>query len=141
MSNEKNNNEAMAEALKLWGTVCGSKGSCDTCAVVAFLDAGMTCMDFAKAYPKKFLSILKEHEGDHNYYNEFCIRFPKCDLTEAECATLFCRKAMFQGYLDCEKSDDDCLACWQEKYAGDVTETAPESNEDTTDVNDILDIL
>lgn len=141
MANEKNNNEAMAEALKLWGTVCGSKGACETCPVSAFLDTGMTCMDFAKAYPKKFLSILKDHEGEHTYYNEFCIRFPQCDLSDVECSSLFCRKAMFEGYLDCDKSDDACLECWKEQYAGDVTETPVEHTEDTTSVNDILDIL
>lgn len=40
-----------------------------------------------------------------------------------EVTVCFCRKALFEGYIDCEvtNSEDACRNCWLEPFSGDVT--------------------
>lgn len=43
-----------------------------------------------------------------------------------------CRKALFEGYVDCGKTEDydACIACWSEAYTSDVTEPLGNEEED-----------
>jgi hypothetical protein len=115
--------QGMIDAIKLWGTVCGQQGNCETCPIGSLRGANVTCQDFAKQFPAKMLSILKEmNEGEINYYQEYCTRFPECNLPVEVLAECACRKAIFEGYCDCEGGD--CKACWEETYIADVTEVS-----------------
>lgn len=119
---ESANNRAMAEALALWGRVCGRQGACEECPIGTLRGANVTCQDFARQFPEKMLSILKEMDkGEITFYEEYCIRFPDANLPIEAVSACMCRRAVFEGVLDCDKSDDECRACWEEQYKGDVT--------------------
>lgn len=113
------------DALQLWGTVCGRHANCEECPIGSMRGANVTCQDFAKQFPAKMLSILQEmYEGQISFFEEYCTRFPNCNLDVETLAVCTCRKAVFEGYLDCDKANDSaaCEACWKEIYVADVTE-------------------
>ena len=133
MADSKSYNQGMIDGLELWGRVCGKQGLCDNCPIGSIRGTNVTCQDFAKQFPAKMLSILKEmDEGELSYYEEYCTRFPECNLTVEELAALSCRKAIFEGYLNCEKFEDStaCEACWKERYTSDITEFSEDGDED-----------
>lgn len=124
MADSKSYNQGMIDGIKLWGETCGRQGTCENCPIGSIRGTNVTCQDFAKQFPAKMLSILKEmKEGTLTYYEEYCTRFPECNLTVEELAACTCRKAVFEGYLGCEKADDQsaCEMCWKETYSSDVT--------------------
>jgi hypothetical protein len=127
-SESKSHQQGMIDGIEMWGRVCGSQGNCETCPIGSIRGANVTCQDFARQFPAKMLSILKEmDQGEINYYEEYCIRFPECTLPVEALAACTCRKAVFEGYLDCEEVPDGedfsaCVECWKQKYNGDVTE-------------------
>lgn len=121
MSNQKSYKQGQIDALELWGKTCGKQGNCESCPIGSLRGANVSCQDFAKQFPAKMLSILTEmNEEEITYYQEYCMRFPECNLDAEDLAELACRKAVFEGYVGCEGGD--CLACWNERYMGDVTE-------------------
>lgn len=129
---EKTYQQGVIDGIALWGRTCGSQGNCDVCPIGSIRGTGVTCQDFAKQFPAKMASILKEmDEGQLTYYAEYCMRFPSCQLNVDTLALTVCRKTAFEGKVDCEKMDDDdaCKACWLEPYQSDVSEE-PESSGD-----------
>ena len=121
---DKSYNQGMVDGIALWGRTCGKEGVCDTCPIGSIRGTNVTCQDFAKQFPAKMLSLLKEmDEGQITYYEEYCTRFPECHLTLEELSVCMCRKAIFEGYLDCDKAEDSlaCEECWKEVYSSDVT--------------------
>ena len=115
MADSKSYNQGMIDGIKLWGETCGRQGTCENCPIGSIRGTNVTCQDFAKQFPAKMLSILKEmKEGTLTYYEEYCTRFPECNLTVEELAACTCR---------CEKADDQsaCEMCWKETYSSDVT--------------------
>ena len=67
------------------------------------------------------------------YYNEYCSRFPNNGMDLELVARSTCRKAVFEGSLDCEVTDDldACLACWNKPCYSDVEspDTQPSESE------------
>lgn len=125
--------QGMIDGIKLWGEVCGKQGNCEDCPIGTIRGANVTCQDFARQFPAKMLSILSEmNEGEITYHQEFCTRFPECNMDIETLADSACRKAIFEGYLECEGGD--CVACWQQSYVGDVSE-ADDEDEDSGLVN------
>ena len=112
--------KGMTEGIRLWGSVCGRQGICEECPIGSLRGAGVSCQDFARQFPGKMLSILQEmDQGELTYYEEFCTRFGSCNLPVEVLAKVTCRKAVFEGYLECEGGD--CEACWKERYISDAT--------------------
>lgn len=132
----KSYQQGMIDGLHLWGETCGRQGVCENCPIGSIRGTNVTCQDFARQFPAKMLSILKEmNEGQITFYEEFCLRFPNTNLSVEDLATVSCRKLMFEGYVDCPYTEDSdkCLACWNEQYNGDVTEF-PEDNSGLTSI-------
>lgn len=125
---DKTYQQGVIDGISLWGRVCGFQGNCDVCPIGSVRGTGVTCQDFAKQFPAKMASILKEmDEGQLTYYQEFCTRFPNCELPIETLALTTCRKNVFEGVIDCPMLDaeDDgeaCIKCWKEAYVADVTE-------------------
>lgn len=129
--------QGMLDGVQLWGTVCGKESSCSECPVVGALQAGMTCQEFARKNPSKFISILREMNGsNHTYANEFALRFPSANLPIDILPDVVCRKAVFEGYTACEGGD--CKACWLEKFEGDVTVEEEQEKDTKGFTTDIL---
>ena len=127
--NNKSHQQGMIDGIELWGTVCGKQGNCADCPIGSIRGTNVTCQDFARQFPAKMLSILKEmNEGQLTFYEEYCMRFPNCNLDVETLAACTCRKAVFEGFLGCENSSDAsaCEACWKETYVADVTEFGDE---------------
>lgn len=143
--NKKSYNQGMIDGLELYGRVCGKTGNCLDCPIGNIRGANVTCQDFAKQFPAKMLSLLKEMDkGEITYYEEYCMRFPDNQMPIDIFASCMCRKAIFEGYLDCpvaDSEDDDalvtekCLACWNEKYIGDKTEDDPDISDKSDDTS------
>lgn len=122
---EKTYQDGVIDGVALFGRVCAKTGNCENCPVGAIRGAGTTCQDYARNFPKKMVSLLTEMDKeDYTYYNEFSVRFPESNLPVELLALSTCRKAVFEGYLDCPNAGEDsaCIACWQEQYVSDVTE-------------------
>lgn len=127
------------DGIRLFGEVCGREGGCYSCPIQQIRGTGMTCQDFAAKFPAKMLSLLNElREKEHTYFNEYCIRFPNSDMDVETLAAFSCRKALFEGYLECPGADGgfDCVACWNQKYEGDIT--VADENEASTDANGVV---
>lgn len=121
MENKKSYQQGVIDGIRLWGEVCGGQGNCETCPVGAVRGAGLTCQDFATKYPGKMVSILQEMKGqNHTFYNEYCVRFPECNLDIETLAKAACRKVVFEGYCACQ--DTNCQECWGMPYTQDVTQ-------------------
>ena len=125
--------QGMADGLSLWGDVCGRQANCESCPMnVVRRGANLTCQQLAARYPQKMLSILLEfYKKPYTYFDEYCTRFPECNLDVDDLQKVLCRKAVFEGYCACEGGD--CTKCWLEEYTGDVTEFDMET-EDTEDM-------
>lgn len=120
MTNVSNHQQGMIDGIKLWGETCGSQGDCSECPIGSVRGSGTTCQEFAKHFPAKMLSLLTEmHNKGITYYEEYCMRFPMCAQPVETLSRMACRKAIFEGYISCEGGD--CVKCWNERYAGDVT--------------------
>lgn len=116
----------MIDGLQLWGTVCGQQSNCQNCPIGSIRGTNVTCQDFAAEFPAKMLSILTEMKDEGiSFFNEYSTRFPECNLDVETLSQVACRKAVFEGYTACPGGD--CVACWKEKYTGDVTEVADDS--------------
>lgn len=114
-------NQGQVDAIEMWGRVCGSKSDCDDCAIKVLRGEELSCQEFASQFPKKFLSLLSEMYNDrYTYYDEYITRFPACNMSIEDLSKCACRKALFEGYTDCDKTN--CTECWNEEYTGDVTE-------------------
>lgn len=147
--NKKSYNQGMIDGIELWGKTCGKTGNCSDCPIGNIRGTNVTCQDFAKQFPAKMLSLLKEmNDGEITYYEEYCMRFPDNQMPLDYLVTSMCRKAIFEGYLDCSviNSDDSvdvvhdkCLTCWNEKYVGDKTEedsdySSPSDGDNSSDI-------
>lgn len=122
---EKTYQQGVIDGISLWGRTCGKQSNCETCPIGSIRGTGVTCQEFAKQFPAKMASILKEmDEGQLTFFEEFCIRFPSCQMNVETLALTTCRKSVFEGKVDCPHMDDEgaCTACWMEPYVSDVTE-------------------
>lgn len=111
--------KGLIDGIRLWGEACGRQASCDTCQLGLLRGCDMTCQEFASKFPEKMLSLLKEmNSGVISYYDEYALRFPSSQLTVEELAICTCRRAIFEGYLDCDSGDDTgaCVECWLKPY-------------------------
>lgn len=120
----------LQDGVALWGAVCGSQANCKVCPIGVVRGAGVTCQDFAMHFPQKFISILKDmNQQDYTYFDEYCSRFPESNLNVDDLMQVACRKAIFEGYLECKGGN--CKDCWLETYTDDVTvdysDVTPES--------------
>ena len=117
----KSYRQGMIDAIEMWGTICGNNANCENCLIGAACETGITCQEFARRHPSKMISILEEmKKGETTYYNEYSIRFPNSKLSVEELSDCCCRKAVFEGYTECEGGN--CVECWNDIYSGDVTE-------------------
>lgn len=127
---DKTYNQGVIDGIALWGRACGGQGNCEVCPIGSIRGTGVTCQEFAKQFPAKMVSILKEmDEGQLTYYEEFCLRFPSCQLDVDTLAMTACRKNVFEGKVDCTRMDEEgaCRECWMRPYVSDVSETDEES--------------
>lgn len=148
MSYTKSYNQCMIDGIELWGKVCGKTGSCLECPISNIRGTNVTCQDFAKKFPAKMLSVLKEmNEGEITYFDEYCMRFPDNQMPVDYLAHCMCRKMVFEGYLDCPVLDCDednpeaeekCIACWKEQYIGDKTEEDEDEGEEDDDEDEFI---
>lgn len=116
--------QGMQDAIQMWGECCGSKAMCTDCPI-GIIKGDVDCTEFAKQFPKKFVSLLKEwkNNGTITYAEEFHSRFPQSPLSTEELTEMgYCRRALFEGYLQCERPSTDCASCWNEKYIADSEE-------------------
>lgn len=121
---EKSYQSGVIDGVQLWGRVCGRKGACESCLVSAMRGANVTCQDFAKQFPEKMVSLLQEMDKKGTtFYEEYCTRFPECNIPIEDLAKMTCRKMIFEGYIYCKKEGADCVKCWNEPYTGDITVT------------------
>lgn len=112
--------DGMIDMATMFGTVCESKSVCEECSV-GVMKGELSCQEFAKKYPKKFASLIKDQfEHGITYADEFNIRFPKNPITAKDLAELgICRRALFEGYLNCDKPSSFCKDCWESLYVED----------------------
>ena len=114
-------NQGQIDALQKWGSVCGKQSSCEECIINSVKGEALTCQEFAAQFPAKFLSLITEMANDeYTFADEFATRFPNCNLSVENLAEVACRKALFEGYIDCHEGD--CVECWKQSYVGDITE-------------------
>ena len=124
--------EGIQEGLKLYGNVCTKMPSCEECPIGQIKGEELTCQEFMKQFPAKMSSLLKEADNEeYTFFDEFVTRFPVCNLPIEELADICCRKAIFEGYTDCQGGD--CVECWNQLYIGDVTEDEVDIDEDNED--------
>ena len=98
--NNKSHQQGMIDGIELWGTVCGKQGNCEGCPIGSIRGTNVTCQDFARQFPAKMLSILKEmNEGQLTYYEEYCMRFPECNLDLETLAAGTCRKMILKDIV------------------------------------------
>lgn len=117
---DKNYMQGMQDGLELYGRVCGKQSSCEECMVGQLKGNAVSCQEFMKQFPMKMLSFLTEMDsGDYSYFDEYVTRFPNCNLPIEDLSQIVCRKAIFEGYVECDS--EDCLECWKEQYVTDVT--------------------
>lgn len=146
MSYTKSYNQGMIDGIELWGKGCSGQGDCEDCPIGSVSGANVTCADFARQFPAKMLSILKEmNEDGISYYNEYCMRFPAITMSVDVLASCMCRKTVFEGYLDCPvldceaddpEAEEKCIACWKEQYIGDKTEEDEDEDEEDDEEDD-----
>ena len=118
-----------ASGLELYGRVCGSRGTCEECAIWEMRGDGMTCQEFLAKFPSRALSLLQDMDSkEFTYYNEYMTRFPNCNLSVNELAESTCRKLIFEGYTGCRGGD--CVDCWLKEYKGDMTEVSFEEDDE-----------
>ncbi len=127
MSKEGTYEQGMQDAIEMWGDICSRKSVCSEC-IIGIIKGDMDCTEFAKQFPKKFVSLLKEaSEGSITYAEEFHVRFPASPLSTEELVEMgYCRRALYEGYLKCERPSTDCVACWNENFVKDEDQRAVE---------------
>lgn len=124
MPDKKTYQQGVIDGIALWGRTCGKESNCEGCPIGSIRGAGVTCQDFARQFPAKMASILKEmDEGQITYFEEYCLRFPSCQLDVEQLALVACRKACFEGNVSCKRMEEEgaCEACWKEVYVADVS--------------------
>lgn len=134
--------KGVERGLQMWGIVCSGQGSCEGCPVQAAKGAEISCQEFAAKFPGMMGKVLEETvEGSpRTYYNEFCSRFPNNVMPLELTARAICRKAIFEGSLECEVTDDvdACIACWSKPCISDVeTPEAQKTQSEAFDLNSI----
>lgn len=112
--------KGVQDGIRLWGDACSRMENCESCPVGVCKGSGISCQDFAKQFPAKMVSLLKEVKNKSiTYAEEYRIRFPECGMSAEELyQNGMCRRAIFEGYVACEESD--CIKCWNAPYVGDV---------------------
>lgn len=123
----------MSDVLKAYGEVCSNR-DCEGCLIG--LDRGeLSCPEFLAKFPERATALINQmQKQDVTYYNEFRRRFPSCNISSEVLSDCACRRAIFEGYLDCQ--GDDCLACWNALYTGDIQYDAQTEYQNTGDDDD-----
>lgn len=122
--------QGMIDMAKIFGTVCDTCVSCDKCNVGIVKGADLSCMEFARQFPKKFVSLLvDQYQEGLSYFDEYILRFPQSTMDVDTLVELgICRKAIFEGYLECELLSSECKRCWLETYEQDVSKCNLQEN-------------
>lgn len=108
------------DGIATYGRVCSKQSNCDECMIGQLKGQAVSCQEFMKQFPMKAASFIIEMDsGEYTYFDEYVTRFPNCNLSIDELAEFSCRKALFEGYIDCPGGD--CVKCWSEQYVTDVT--------------------
>lgn len=117
----KSYEQGVQDGVALWGRTCGRMEDCESCQVGIIKGVNVTCQEFAKQFPAKMVSLLKEMDkGEITYAEEYRTRFPECGMSAEDLyQNGVCRKTIFEGYVGF--CDNDCVKCWNEVYTGDVT--------------------
>lgn len=124
----KSYEQGVQDGVALYGKVCSSQSSCADCMIGQLRGESLTCQEFMKQFPGKMISLLTEMDSkDYTFYNEYITRFPNCGLTVDELSDIVCRKAIFEGVVNCEGGD--CKSCWLQTYTDDVTESELDADE------------
>ena len=115
----KSYEQGIQDGVSLWGKGCGKMDNCENCPVGVLKGANVTCQEFAKQFPAKMVSLLKEmNNGEITYAEEYRTRFPECGMNAEDFyQNGMCRRTVFEGYVGCEGGD--CIKCWNEPYVGD----------------------
>lgn len=131
------------DAFKRWGSACSKQANCEECPIGIVKAGGITCSEFAKQFPEKFASLITEMDTDApiSFFEEFCMRFPNCNINVDGVSQLACRKAIYEGYLECDKPREMCIDCWLEPFYGDVTEQGGTEEESGEALLENLDFL
>lgn len=134
--------KGIEKGLQQWGTLCSGFGSCEGCPVHTAKGAEISCQEFAMKFPGMMAKILESAvEGKpRTYYAEYCSRFPNNTMPLDLVARSTCRRAVFEGALDCEVTDDvdACIACWNKPCLSDVeSPDAQPSQKDSFDLSSI----
>lgn len=118
---DKSYEQGVQDGIALYGRVCSKQGDCSSCMIGTLKGDTISCPEFMSKFPSKMVSLLSEMDSEkYTYYNEYVSRFPNCNLPIEALSEIVCRKVVFEGYMECQGGD--CSACWQESYAGDLTE-------------------
>lgn len=130
--------QGMQDAIEMWGNLCGRKASCNECPIGIIKGDQIDCTEFAKQFPKKYVALLQEdkNNGAITYAEEYHVRFPASPLSTEELTEMgYCRRAIFEGYLKCDRPSTDCIACWNEQFIKDEDPRAVEEvDEDDEDL-------
>lgn len=113
--------QGQIDGIQLWGSTCSRQANCEDCLIHSVKGEELSCQEFATQFPSKFLSLISEmSSNDYTYFDEYVTRFPQCNLSVEDLSKCACRKAIFEGYTECDETN--CEECWKETYVGDVTE-------------------
>lgn len=125
--------EGMVRGAEVWGAVCSVR-DCDSCAIGIARGDEIECAEFARQFPKKFISLLLDEANcGISYAQEFVSRFPANGMSAEDLVDLgMCRKAIFEGDISCDEydSEESCLSCWRERFFDDIEEDEEDEEED-----------
>ena len=117
-------NQGFQMGLYAYGKVCNAQSSCADCPLSEVI--GHTpCKEYITQHPEKVQAALEDLVDEPTtYLSEFTLRFPSNYMPLEVLAQTTCRKAFFEGTVQCDHADDEdldaCMRCWLEPYEGDI---------------------
>lgn len=117
-------NRGFQMALYGFGKMCGAYTSCEDCPLKK-VAGDIDCKEFLYKHPEKVQKVLEDFIDEPvTYLAEFALRFPNNFMPFELLAMSCCRKAIFEGTVECDHAGDEnpeaCMKCWCEPYAGDI---------------------
>lgn len=80
-------------------------------------DNKMTCYDFEERYPEKAIKIVQKWSDEHpqkTYLTELLKVFPNAQLNDSGTPKGMCPHELGLKDIDCEKTDNACVKCWNQ---------------------------
>lgn len=117
-------NDGFQMGLYAYGKICLAQTSCEDCALSEVI-GDVTCKEFMIEHPDKMQGAIEQLlDEPKTYLSEFVLRFPNNYMPLEVLAQTCCRKAIFEGTVQCDCADDtdlsECMKCWLEPYEGDI---------------------